>query len=142
MAEFNTAHDPNAVLRRAQRALPELLAARPGHRPAVADLADAVGVSAAKLRRLLRIEGGPRPKALITMACLHQAAQLIRRGTKIDAARRMVGFQQKTNFNRQFRRLYAHLPVDYRRLVCPQGLSYDTHASDAAGLTPNRIPSA
>jgi AraC-like DNA-binding protein len=73
-----------------------------------------MGMGEAALRRLLRGEGALTPKALITQVCVEHAAELIRSGTKIEAALSLAGFHQKTNFNRQFRRMFGCLPHEYR----------------------------
>jgi methylphosphotriester-DNA--protein-cysteine methyltransferase len=69
-----------------------------------------LGKTAAKLRRELRRHRCATGRDIITYCCLTYAAHLIGTGTKVDAAMRLAGFHNHTNFNRQFRAFLCRLP--------------------------------
>jgi AraC-like DNA-binding protein len=51
---------------------------------------------------------------VIVLVRLGYAAQLITNDVKVQAAMRLAGFRNWTNFNRQFRRRFGATPAEYR----------------------------
>jgi methylphosphotriester-DNA--protein-cysteine methyltransferase len=85
-----------------------------GRRPTMAEVAGAMELSAAQLRRRFKSAGELTFRSALTQACLTHAGMLIRNGTKIEAAMRLAGFRNKTNFNKQFNRRFGALPNQCR----------------------------
>lgn len=85
-----------------------------GRRPTIHEIADALDLSAAQLRRRVKSMGGITLRSVLTRACLSYAENLICDGTKIEAAMRLAGFRNKTNFNAQFSRRFGALPNQWR----------------------------
>jgi AraC-like DNA-binding protein len=106
-----------------ERIVWELLEEHPGNRPTMREIAAVRGCTVLQLRRqhdqVRRVLGArgycPSFRDALTYSCVTYAQLLIRRGTKIQAAMRLAGFQQKTNFNRQFRRFLGALPSEARK---------------------------
>ena len=127
-----------------------------GRRPTVAEAAATLGVSPVQLRRLLKRTGRATFKAMLTEVCLSHAASLIREGMKIEAAMRLAGFRNKTNFNKQFARRFGMLPKKYRttRYAPPRLVEFDVRfvlqhvlagrcaSSDRTRLSPERTREA
>ena len=103
-----------------------LLKRNSGTRPKIEDVARVLGCTAVELRRnyarhdrfLNNLFGTGRvvatPRLALSYACVRYAAQLIRQGWKIEAARRQAGFHHKRAFNRQFVGFFGCLPSEYR----------------------------
>src|SRR5262245_27085989 len=85
-----------------------------GRRPTMAEIAQSVDVSAAQLRRRLKHAGSITFRTTLTEACRTYAGLLIHNGTKIEAAMRLAGFHNKTNFNRQFTKHFGALPKAFQ----------------------------
>lgn len=68
------------------------------------------GFNALAFRRCLRGAGLPAPRRLIARGCIELAADMIRDGLKIEAARRLVGWRNKTRFNEHFKRCFGRTP--------------------------------
>jgi AraC-like DNA-binding protein len=84
-------------------------------KPKVSEVAAMAGMRQPELRRRLSNEVSTIPtiRRYITNVCFEYAAQLISSGVKIEAARELAGFRQKTNFNKRFVALFGCLPSSY-----------------------------
>ena len=103
------------------RLLPELmrpvvarLALEAGLRVSVSEFAILTHCSTGQLRRLLR-QHGVTPSQVLQRLSVQYALMLIERGCKIEAAVTVVGFRNRTHFNRLCRRAVGRSPVEYRR---------------------------
>lgn len=74
-----------------------------GENPTVEDAANAVGVSAAHLRRLFAEAGRRSPQAELTRLRLDMAQRCLRAGWKQDAIAHYLGFSETSAFARAFR---------------------------------------
>src|SRR5262245_1998881 len=95
-----------------------------GHcRPTSADLAAVLGVSERHLRRAQQRHRAARWRELITYGCLLYALREISCGVKVEAAMRLAGFRNRTNFNRQVREYFACRPIEFRnrQVTLPDG---------------------
>jgi hypothetical protein len=79
------------------------LDAHPCERPAVGEIARAIGMTERQLRRRWHAKRVEPLRSLVTYACVTYAWCLIARGTKTEAAIRLAGFRNRWNFNRQSR---------------------------------------
>lgn len=77
-------------------------------------LAATIGCSTAYLGRQFRRQMGMTFRAYIAHVRIERAAHSIRRGEKIEAVAREVGYRSKKNFYRQFERRFGTTPVSYR----------------------------
>ncbi len=110
----------NLTLPEIERIVWELLEEHPGHRPTMDELAVVRGCTALDIRRtterIQRILGSigycATFRDALTYSCLTYARLLVQRGTKIEAAMRLAGFHNKTNFNRQFSRFFIGRPAE------------------------------
>ena len=110
----------NLTLPEIERIVWELLEEHPCRRPTMPEVAAVRGCTALGIRRtterIQRILGpigcGATFRDALTYSCLTYARLLIQRGTKIEAAMRLAGFHNKTNFNRQFSRFFVERPGD------------------------------
>jgi methylphosphotriester-DNA--protein-cysteine methyltransferase len=108
----------NLRLPEIERIVWELLEERPCQRPTMEEVAAVRGCRARDIRRATeRIQRILGPigycatfRDALTYSCLTYARMLIQRGTKIEAAMRLAGFHNKTNFNRQFSRFLTCEP--------------------------------
>jgi AraC-like DNA-binding protein len=90
------------------------LVRRSGSRLTVKEIAREFGLTEVTMRRRWRLPGMPPLRDVIILVRLGYAARLIVDGTKIEAAMRLAGFRNWTNFNRQFRRRLGGTPAEYR----------------------------
>jgi AraC-like DNA-binding protein len=90
----------------------EELAARPGRRPRPVDLARRLGRTLPQLRRDQRANRAAPVGTLITYGCVAYAVRLIANGVKCEAAMRLVGFRNRSNFNHDVRDYFGYLPHD------------------------------
>jgi AraC-like DNA-binding protein len=110
----------NLSLPEIERVVWELLEEHPCRRPTMAEVAAVRGCTALDIRRTAEriqrilgpVGGGATFRDALTYSCLTYARLLIRRGTKIEAAMRMAGFHNRTNFTRQFSRFFIERPGD------------------------------
>ena len=105
-----------------ERIVWECLEEHPCTRPTMSEVATIRGVTALQIRRtnqrIHRVFGERVHEAsfrdALTYSCVTYARRLITQGTKVEAAMRLAGFHQKTNFNRQCREFFAQSPRDWR----------------------------
>jgi len=91
-------------------------------RPRMREVARAIGVTEWRLRRQFhagRVNGlapcSPvRFRSILTCECARYGKHLIELGYKIEAAVKLAGFNNRTNFNRQFKALFGCLPSQCR----------------------------
>jgi methylphosphotriester-DNA--protein-cysteine methyltransferase len=114
--------ETNLTLPEIERIVWELLDEHPGRRPTMQEVAAIRGFTSLQLRRTTeRIQRVLGPigycatfRDELTYSCLTYARLLIAKGTKIEAAMRLAGFHQKTNFNRQCREFLGDSPSDWK----------------------------
>lgn len=94
----------------------EWLRRHPCRRLSEAELARSLSTTPGQLRRAWRASASTDTiRDVMIETRIRFAAGQIRRGIKIEAARRLSGFQHVSNFNTQFRRRFGCLPHQYRR---------------------------
>jgi AraC-like DNA-binding protein len=69
------------------------------------------------LAAVFRRAMGISPHEYIVRSKIRKAAELIRSGEKVEAVMLLVGYRNKTNFYREFKRLTGMTPGQYRRDV-------------------------
>lgn len=110
------------VLRSLRRTLPRLAGEclawaieRCHHAPAVHDLAEAFGRSAAGLAHGLRREGAPSAGRLLLWGRLIRAAHMLANGARVEGAAYAVGYSSAAALSRAFRRETGYPAVEVMR---------------------------
>lgn len=113
--------EPRQAMEEEERRRLEALAARVRRRPGdftgISDLAAAAGVTAPRLRELVRRHHHDTPSRLLVRARVEQARRrLLTSGRPEAEIARRAGFASLASFESAFRRLTAMTPAAYRRL--------------------------
>ena len=87
---------------------------RYGERLTVGDLARAVSRERTHVSTVFRREVGHTVHAYLTRVRMRHAADLVRRGEKIEAVMLLVGYRSKKSFYRQFRSHFGVTPGTFR----------------------------
>lgn len=82
--------------------------------PRIADVASILGTTSRGLWRMLRGTSPLPCRQALSRIRILAAAREIAAGGKIDAARQIAGYANKTAFNRLFLRQVGCLPIEYR----------------------------
>jgi AraC-like DNA-binding protein len=91
----------------------ELHALRMGY----ADLARHTGWKPLRLRRAFKSHTGMSVHEYVTHVRIRRATVLLAAGEKVEWVSQQVGYRNRTNFNREFRRIVGCCPRDYKRSI-------------------------
>lgn len=106
------------------RAAMDFACARLADRLAVADIADAAGLSVSRLAHLFRAQVGCTPQQFLERQRLQRAAQLLTlSGHPVKRIAREVGFDNPFYFTLRFKRFTGCSPRQYRSRPLPAGKS-------------------
>jgi AraC-like DNA-binding protein len=96
------------------RRIAELIEARYDRPVSVTDLSRILRRQASYLSRLFRQQRGCGIHAYLVRTRMQRAAELLRRGERVEAVALLVGYKSKTNFYRQFKRHFGVTPAALR----------------------------
>lgn len=86
-----------------------------GERPSTEDLARAVGVSAAYLRRLFSEAGRAAPREEMARLRMEAAQRCLREGWKLERVAQFLGFSEASAFSRAFSATCGVSPTEWFR---------------------------
>ena len=84
--------------------------------PRVAELAASVGLSPSRLEHLFRMNTNTTIREYVTHQRLRSAARMLRQShERVSTIAFAVGFNDASNFNHAFKRMFGKAPLAYRR---------------------------
>lgn len=84
--------------------------------PRITDLAASVGLSPSRLEHLFRADTHTTIRDYVMHQRLRMAARMLRQShERVSSIAFAVGFNDASNFNHAFKRLFGKAPLEYRR---------------------------
>ncbi len=112
-----------------------------GERPLLAELANAVNLSGSRLRHIITAQTGLPPGQLALSLRLEQARELLESGTlSIKEVMVKAGFEDKSNFIRQFKRGFSATPSSYQSQFLARPFQISPVLSQSLRLGAARFP--